>query len=90
VGREVTEAVAIALIAAIGSMLTAAITGVALVKVNQVLATAKRTEATAEKTQVAVDGAMHELIAAKVGQAHAEGVTTGEQAQRDRAGDPQP
>jgi hypothetical protein len=73
----VSDAVWIALIAAGASVLGTLMTSLALVKVQQVL-TATRA------THDAVNGVMHEFTAAKVGQAHAEGVTAGEQAQRDR------
>ena len=65
-----SDAVAIALITMIGTVLTSFMSLIILV--------------TARRTHDLVNGVTHELINSERGRATAEGITVGEQAQRDR------
>lgn len=67
-----SDGIVIALIVTLGTIVNALI---GLVALRQ-----------ARSTHELVNGVSHELRIAETGQAHAEGVTAGEQAQRDREG----
>jgi hypothetical protein len=77
----VNDDVLVALIAAAGSVLSAVMTVIVLIMVNVIL---NRTRQTHEL----VNSKMTELLAASAAQAHAEGILSGEQAQRDRMAPP--
>jgi hypothetical protein len=78
-----SDAVLVALIAAVGSLLTGIFTLATLVLVNVLIGRLK-------ETHNLVNSKMTELLAANAAQAHAEGVLTGEQSQRDRQSSPAP
>jgi hypothetical protein len=70
VGGLVSDAVIISMIGLLGTLGTALITAFVYIKLGRV--------------ETKVDGKMDALLAASIGRAQAEGVTAGEQAQRDR------
>jgi hypothetical protein len=72
-----TVTIFLALFAMIGTVATLIVNAYILTRVSKVAAKT-------EQTHTAVDGAMHELLAASTGQAGAQGFTAGEQAERDR------
>jgi hypothetical protein len=67
----------LALFAMIGTVATLVVNAYILTRVGHI-------QSKTEETHVAVDGAMHELLSAREGQAGAEGFTAGEQAERER------
>jgi hypothetical protein len=85
----VSDAVLIALIGAVGSIFTGVISVVVLIATRAILDRAHETRTAVDATHDLVNGKMTELTKALIGQSHAEGVTAGEQAQRDRTAEPQ-
>jgi hypothetical protein len=84
----VSDAVLIALIGAVASVITGIVSVIVLLSVATITSRLNETRLTVAKTHELVNSKMTELIAASAGQAHAEGVIAGEQAQRDRAAEP--
>jgi hypothetical protein len=76
-----SDAVLIALISAGASLVTACISALVLMQ-------SRRNGDQAKVTHELVNSRMSELLAAATGQAKAEGIASGEQAQRDRSGPP--
>jgi hypothetical protein len=77
-----SDAVAIALITAVASMVTTIISALVLVQ-------SRKNGDSQKATHELVNSRMSELLAAATGQAHAEGIASGEQSQRDRASEAQ-
>jgi len=71
-----SDAVLVALIVTIGTAVTAAISGYALIQTKQ--------------THMLINSRMDELLAAARAASRAEGVAAGEQSQRDRSSTPEP
>lgn len=76
-----SDPVLVALISAVASLATAIISALVLVQ-------ARSNGDQAKATHDLVNSRMTELLDASTGQARAEGVATGEQAQRDRSSEP--
>lgn len=76
-----SDQVLLAVIAAVGTIVTSALSAYVLIRTGRI-------EAKTVETHDLVNGMSHELTAAQVGKATAEGITAGEQAQRDRDSTP--
>lgn len=78
-----SDAVIISLIAAIGSIASAAIAAYAVIQVG-------RARGSIKETHLLINSRMTELLRVAGEAARAEGIAAGEQAQRDRAAERQP
>ena len=85
-----SDTVQIAMIAAFGSIVTSVLSIVVLILVNMALTKTRETHDLVNSRMTEFQKTLELSAEARIGQAKSEGVLAGEQAQRDRAGPPQP